>query len=67
MIMRHAFVAEKLELYGWHTGAFGAVVPVNPDWAAVLQDMRLCMNKTSRGNSRKDVLELRSANSTFVR
>ena len=67
--MRHAFVAKKLELYGicWCTGAFGAVLPVNPDWVAVLQDMRLCMNSTSRGNSRKDVLELRSADSTFVR
>lgn len=50
-----------------YTGAFGAVIPVDADWAAVLKDTRLCMNVTSRGNSRKDMLELRSANSTFVR
>ena len=36
-------------------------------WTGALQDMRLAMNITSKGNSRKDIFELHSANDTFTR
>ncbi len=49
------------------TGVFGAVLPSGGNWTANLQDMRLCMNITSRGNSRKEVFEFRSVNDTYTR
>ena len=48
-------------------GAFGALLPPDGNWTLALQDMRLSMNVTSRGNSRKDIFALQSANSTFTR
>ncbi|DBB01600.1 hypothetical protein WJX77_001477 [Trebouxia sp. C0004] len=48
-------------------GAFGALLPPDGNWTLTLQDMRLSMNVTSRGNSRKDIFALQSMNSTFIR
>ncbi|KAL0035592.1 hypothetical protein WJX79_001005 [Trebouxia sp. C0005] len=48
-------------------GAFGALLPPDGNWTLALQDMRLSVNVTSRGNSRKDVFALQSVNSTFTR
>ncbi|KAL0050856.1 hypothetical protein WJX82_008565 [Trebouxia sp. C0006] len=48
-------------------GAFGALLPPDGNWTLALQDMRLSMNVTSGGNSRKDIFALQSVNSTFTR
>ncbi len=68
------FVTAGVELAGLKTntvsscaGAFGAVLPPDGNWTLALQDMRLSMNVTSGGNSRKDVFALQSVNSTFTR
>jgi len=48
-------------------GAVGALLPPDGNWTLALQDMRLSMNVTSGGNSRKDIFALQSINSTFTR
>ena len=58
---------EHIHIVSGYAGAFGALLPPDGNWTLALQDMRLSMNVTSRGNSRKDIFALQSVNSTFTR
>ena len=58
---------ENINIVSSCAGAFGALLPPDGNWTLALQDMRLSMNVTSGGNSRKDAFALQSVNSTFTR